>query len=700
MKKAILSMVIVVAGLLSGCSSEESVSRPETIGQTGTLTFSFPVPRRSVTYTIAGETTGETAVEATEDEIRINDVTVYMFQNSDDGKLVARKTASADEVGARKVTFDVNKFAATGNGNYIFYAVANVNGNITDGFVVGSTTLNDFTSAVATTGTSPVSGSNMLMVGYTVIDALSAQTDPVQQVNLRHRVARFDIDNLTADSDPANNNLVPGQEGYNANETFFEITRIHVLNTKPSGYLTAETNGQARVPVSGRVSFKGANAIDVSGIPGMNGGAVEGAFYLWPGVLADRDHYLEADSTAIEIEGVYSGDGKAELFTVYLDTERRIEANKRYTLKVQRISQTALTFELTASDWGEGNAATAIPVVGDGSLAYGDFKLLVGGATESVQVNDIVDLSDNKGDSDNELRFHTEGDAKATGALTATLDLTLGAGYAVNDVTPVPEGDPVVTYSIGKVRQYYKIILPKTTYPIEGTLTIEDESTQQKKEFAVTSLPDYEDTGFKPVLVGGKYWAPVNVGASSTTYSEGLAGCGYYFQWGRSYAKFTYDSTNSGTDLLSGPLSAGDAETNADKFITNSSVATFYDWLSPQNDGLWTTVDPRGPCPAGWRVPTETELLVLKTKYVSTNFDVEGDKRLRIPGDVNGEFLYLPANGGRDTAGEWNSQSTVGRYWSSSVDGNGARRLYFRSNSSSIDTYTRAYGYSVRCLQE
>ncbi|MDR1882419.1 MAG: hypothetical protein LBR26_06505, partial [Prevotella sp.] len=96
MKKAILSMVIVAAGLLSGCSSEESVSRPETIGQTGTLTFSFPAPRRSVTY--ADTPDDSDPLVATEDEAAINDVTVYMFRSSGDRLLVARKSASPNEV--------------------------------------------------------------------------------------------------------------------------------------------------------------------------------------------------------------------------------------------------------------------------------------------------------------------------------------------------------------------------------------------------------------------------------------------------------------------------------------------------------------------------------------------------------------------------------------------------------------------------
>ncbi|MDR1883434.1 MAG: FimB/Mfa2 family fimbrial subunit, partial [Prevotella sp.] len=283
MKKSILSVILIASGLLSGCSSEESVSRPEIIGQTGTLTFSFPAPRRSVTYA-DGTPDDSGPLAATEDEAEINDVSIYMFEDETGGLLVAKKTASGDEITGRSVTFDVNDFITNG-ANYVFYAVANVSANITDDFVVGSTTLNYFTSAVATaTGTDPNQGRNMLMAGFVSIGNLSAQTDPVQTINLRHRVARFDIDNLTADDDPANDNMEPGSGG-NVAETFFEITKIHVKNTLSSGYLTEENNGQERPDPAAKVSLTGDDAIVVSGLDNINNGLVKSAFYLWPGEL-------------------------------------------------------------------------------------------------------------------------------------------------------------------------------------------------------------------------------------------------------------------------------------------------------------------------------------------------------------------------------------------------------------------------------
>ncbi|MDR1882630.1 MAG: FimB/Mfa2 family fimbrial subunit, partial [Prevotella sp.] len=600
MKKSILSVILLASGLLSGCSSEESVSRPETVGQTGTLTFSFPAARRSVTYAVSGGTANESSVGATEDEARINDVTIYMFKNSgvpDEEFLVAKKSESGvqQNQGEVQVTFDVSDF--TNGGNYVFYAVANVSGNFTDNFVVGTATLNDFTAAVATaTGTVPVSGSNMLMVGYTTIPDLSAGTEPVQEIILRHRVARFDIDNIADDGVEENNNLSEGEEGYNEKETFFTITKIHVLNTLSSGYLTEEDNDQSRVPLSDKVSLRGDNAIPVDGIANINNGLAEGAFYLWPGELAAESGLETEGSTIIEVEGYYIYDNipqRPQLFTVRLASAQTVSANSRYILTVSRVNQTTLSFTLTPSGWKDDETVPASPSAG-WAFEYGGFEL------DGVSLADDapVDLSNKTEDS--ELRFYTDGDSKATDALKAGLTLTLGTDY-VADVTPVPDGTPVVTYSVGKIRQYYKITLPKTTYPIVGTLTIGTaKEGGRTRELAVTSVPKYEKTDYKPVLVEGqysedgpaderKYWAPVNVGASSTTYSTALAGCGYYFQWGRN-VPFVY---NTG-DTEPGPLSA-EAASSSTKFITSAS-----DWLSEPDNTLWSGDNAQGPCPDGW----------------------------------------------------------------------------------------------------
>ncbi|MDR1884191.1 MAG: fibrobacter succinogenes major paralogous domain-containing protein, partial [Prevotella sp.] len=257
--------------------------------------------------------------------------------------------------------------------------------------------------------------------------------------------------------------------------------------------------------------------------------------------------------------------------------------------------------------------------------------------------------------------------------------------------------------SVGKIRQDYRITLKKTTYPVEGTLTIKeiDESggTGNKKVFNITSVPVYDNTIYKPVLVGGKYWAPVNVGSISTTYSADVDGCGSIFQWGRN-VPLTYGSD----DKQAGPVSAADAYgIYATMFITSES-----DWLDVPKDDLWSGDNAQGPCPNGWRVPTKTELDILQVKYQGDNFDVDNDNRLRIPHDPEqtGDDLYLPAAGHRygADASPWSNRGSSGRYWSSTTSESDAPkvyRFYFGSGSSNTTTTSpRADGYSVRCIQK
>ncbi|MDR1884400.1 MAG: fibrobacter succinogenes major paralogous domain-containing protein, partial [Prevotella sp.] len=359
--------------------------------------------------------------------------------------------------------------------------------------------------------------------------------------------------------------------------------------------------------------------------------------------------------------------------------------------------RTNLVFALEVSQWdNEEEEMRAVPSVD--AVEYIDFSLnsTVLPDEEAIDIN----LSDNTGDS--ELRFSTLSENRATDELTATLDFTLGTDYAKNNFTPVVEGDPVVTYGGAKVRQTYKIILPKTTYPVAGTLTVEDVATTKKQIFNITSIPKYENTDYKPVLVRGKYsgqeegededryWAPVNVGATSTTYSVNLAGCGYVFQWGRN-VPFVYGSSN---DTYDGPVyPETPVEDYANKFIATNQA----DWLQleeDEEDDRWQGANAQGPCPDGWRVPTGTELTVLKSNISSA----VTNNRVSVTGV--GATLFLPAAGSRNNSGGWINQGAYGQYWSSSISGTNATRMYFNGSSSIINTYGRAFGFSVRCIQK
>lgn len=96
----------------------------------------------------------------------------------------------------------------------------------------------------------------------------------------------------------------------------------------------------------------------------------------------------------------------------------------------------------------------------------------------------------------------------------------------------------------------------------------------------------------------------------------------------------------------------------------------------------------------GKRLPTEKEyksLLALGWEWSETN------KGIWIAKDK----LFLPAAGLRSSdSGAGYYRGSNGYYWSSEVCGTRSSYLSFYSSSASMCTYYRAYGLSVRCVQD
>ena len=62
--------------------------------------------------------------------------------------------------------------------------------------------------------------------------------------------------------------------------------------------------------------------------------------------------------------------------------------------------------------------------------------------------------------------------------------------------------------------------------------------------------------------------------------------------------------------------------------------------------------------------------------------------------------LKLPFTGYRQTgSGSILNTLVNGRYWCSPVDGINSRNLYFSSSAAFMNTNSRAFGFSVRCIK-
>jgi len=165
------------------------------------------------------------------------------------------------------------------------------------------------------------------------------------------------------------------------------------------------------------------------------------------------------------------------------------------------------------------------------------------------------------------------------------------------------------------------------------------------------------------IFINGIKWATRNVG-SLKTFVTNPEDYGGYYQWNRET-----------TDFVPSPNYNYDDEV--------------YFW-QPSNN----------PCPAGWRVPTQSEFQELLKSPQSL-----GDRN-----GVDGYYfgtepyqLFLPAAGYRDGIGTFYWQSGGGFYWSNASDlSSRAHTLNFYCCTDSVkeSIYPRTFGLSVRCVAE
>ena len=182
----------------------------------------------------------------------------------------------------------------------------------------------------------------------------------------------------------------------------------------------------------------------------------------------------------------------------------------------------------------------------------------------------------------------------------------------------------------------------------------------------------------------GKVWMDRNLGSNqvSTSYYDGY---GDLYQWGR--RTDGHQCRNSSTYFA---LSNSDQLTNgvSDNFIITSTSP--YDWRSPQNNNLWQGVNGiNNPCPIGYRLPTDAELIAEKQTWSSMG--VAG--ALASPLKFSAPGLRSNTDGSISTAGP------VGYYWSSTINGITSLALQISGGYDGIGNRYRAQGCSVRCIK-
>ena len=218
-----------------------------------------------------------------------------------------------------------------------------------------------------------------------------------------------------------------------------------------------------------------------------------------------------------------------------------------------------------------------------------------------------------------------------------------------------------------------------------------------------------------------------NLGATSATPGD-VGALGLLYQWGRKdpflgSSSIHYDDMELAKSTITWPSAVVSDSSNGTTEYATAHPTTFitynssnYDWYytgdSSTDNTRWTTSEAAksiyDPCPAGWRVPDGgssgvwSKALNSSSSYTgtydSTNEGVNFSGKL---GDA--ATIWLPASGCRSYyVGGLYDVGNFGYYWSASPFSRGAYYLYFCYNGRVYPSYdgNRAYGQSVRCLQE
>ena len=187
---------------------------------------------------------------------------------------------------------------------------------------------------------------------------------------------------------------------------------------------------------------------------------------------------------------------------------------------------------------------------------------------------------------------------------------------------------------------------------------------------------------------------------------------GDLYQWGR-----PTDGHQFRTSGTTSTLATSNTPNHADFILATSSP---YDWRSGGgNDDRWGngTKTANDPCPAGWRVPSATELRSIangNTSMFNAGSTTSGNYWEWNSGGTPGWLIYpntsgtgaptlfLPAAGFRNfSSGLLVNVGTLGYYYSSSVNGTPAYNLNFDSSTvSQGGSANRGCGMSVRCVAE
>ncbi len=341
-----------------------------------------------------------------------------------------------------------------------------------------------------------------------------------------------------------------------------------------------------------------------------------------------------------------------------------------------------------------GTAGTATFAVTTANIPNGNYTATVANLPTGVSVQEQVAVNNNAGTLT--LAANTSTTAGETAALTLTLDGATSAPFKVTinsvKVTAIALNHASATLAAGATLQLsIESIAPDNAADPSvkwdttdaavasvnnaGLVTIADSAADGATAGITATANDGSETTtacaitVEYALINSIYWAKRNVDAVGT-FAATPQDAGMFYQWN---IKTAWAATGDVTNW-------------------NTNGASESEWVAA-ND----------PCPAGWRVPTKTELdKLLDGGKVTKTLSADPVGRT-FAGKTSGDgSIFLLAAGSRFyTDGKLTNAGSAGNYWSS-TENKGTTAWYLNCFGILVELsdYYRTFGLPVRCVRQ